>query len=253
MKSPLQRMRTATIRCSSDVLKWMGFAFLCMGTASTAVFQNGFLASSDQSFYDMLEPGNGMMGVASCAMVLMLLSAMAIPLYAKLLYEGWKHTGSIRNYFLRLGGIALLSEFPYDWAMQGKWLDMTAQNPIWSLLLALVMLEIFRRYGEGRSVGHILLKAVVLLATCLWAVLIQSDKGVLTILLIAAFYFSGAHKKIALWLGLALSLIEFPAPFSMLFVHCYDGKRGRTPRGVFYVLYPLQLVLFGLLGRLVAG
>lgn len=251
MKSPLQKMRTGTVRCSGDVLKWMGLLCVCMGTASTAVFQNGIFAQTGQSFYDLLEPGSGMMGIASVAMVLMLLSTMAIPLYAKLLYEGWKHTSSIRNYFLRLGGIALLSEFPYDWAMRGTWLDMSVQNPIWSLLLALVMLEIFQRYGEGRTVGRILLKGLVLVATCLWAALIQSNQGILTILLIAAFYFSGAHKKIALWLGLALSLIQFPAPFSMLFVHSYDGRRGRTPRSLFYVLYPLQLVLFGLLGRII--
>ncbi len=253
MKSPLQSMRTREVRCSGDFLKWMGFVCVCMGTASTAIFQNGILAQSGEALYDLLEPGKGMMGVASCAVALMLLSALAIPLYAKLLYEGWKHTSSVKNYFLRLGGIALLSEFAYDWAMRGKWLDMSVQNPVWSLLLALVMLEIFQRYGEGRSLGRILLKGAVLLAACLWAVLIQSYMGVLTILLVALFYFLRDHKKAMLWSGLALSLMQFPAPFGMLFVYWYDGKRGRAPRNLFYLLYPMQLVVFGILGRLIGG
>lgn len=253
MESPLQKMRTKELRCSSDFLKWMGFVCVCMGTASTAIFQNGIFAQSGESLYDLLEPGKGMMGLASCAVALMLFSTLAIPLYAKLLYEGWKHTSNIKNYFLRLAGIALLSEVPYDWAMRGKWLDMSVQNPIWSLLLALVMLEIFRRYGDGQGVGRVLLKGVVLLAACLWAVLIQSYMGVLTILLIASFYFLSAHKKAMLWVGLLLSLMQFPAPFGMLFVYWYDGTRGKTPRNLFYLLYPMQLVLFGILGHVISA
>ena len=250
MKSPLQMMRTREVRCSGDFLKWMGFLCICMGTASTAIFQNGILNVSGESLYDLLEPGRGMMGVASCAVVLMLLSAMAIPIYARLLYEGWKHTSSVKWYFLRLGGIALLSEAPYDWAMQGKWVDMSQQNPVWGLVLALVMLEIFRRYGEGKGTAKFLLKVLVLFAACLWALLIQSYMGVLTILLIASFYFLANHKKASFWVVLLLSCMQFPAPFGMLFAHWYDGSKPKAPSGLFYALYPLQLVVFGFIGQI---
>ena len=252
--NPLMRRRGRTVRCSGDVLKWLGFLCVCMGTCSAAVLQRGIIHLQDytsQSLYDILKPGGDMFGWASLAVGMSLLSALAIPIYAKLLYEGWKHTSNRRAYLLRLLGMAVLCEIPFDLAMSGAWLDITAQNPIWSLALAVVMLEIIRQYGEKPGAAGILIKLLVVIAACAWAMLLRSQMGVLVVLLAAVFHFLAARKGWTLLAGIALTLLQFPAPFGMLFVYWYDGTKGKAPRRLFYALYPLQLLAFALIAALV--
>lgn len=253
-KNPLLRGRTGTVRCSGDVLKWLGFACVVMGTCSISVLQRGILhleEQNSQSLYDMIKPGGGMFAWASGAVVMSLLSAVAIPLYAKLLYEGWKHTSNMRAYLARLLGMAVLCEIPYDLAVSGRWMNMTDQNPIWALAIALIMLEIIRQYGTRPGALGVLLKVAVVVAALIWALLLCSQMGILLIALIALFYFLEGKKGWTLAAGLLLTLIQFPAPFGMLFVHWYDGQKGNTPRKLFYVLYPAQLLTCALLANLV--
>lgn len=241
------------IKCSADVLKWLGFVCVCLGSFSTAVVQRGIIdldAFSTQTLYDAMKPGGGLMAWASLAVAAMLLSALAIPLYAKLLYEGWLHTANQMRYLGKLLLLALISECPYDWAFSGQLMDMSRQNPVWALAVAVVMLSIFRQYGIP-GIGGWLLKAAVLLAAVAWTVVLQSDMGMITVLLAAVFYFFAEKKSAQLLLGILICAIQFPAPFGMAFVHWYDGTRGKTPRLLFYILYPLQLLVFGLIASLV--
>lgn len=250
-KIRLRRIRPyREIRCSADVLKWLGFACVCLGTFSTAVVQRAIIqldSHSTETLYAALEPGGNMMGWASLAVVTMLLSAVAIPVYAKLVYEGWLHTSNQKKYLTRLLVLALVSEVFYDWAMRGKLVDLSVQNPVWSLAIAVVMLSIFRQYDRSVPV-----KVLVCVAALAWTVLLQSYMGALTVLLVAGFYFLSKKKKgWSTAYGAVLSLVQFPAPFGMFFVHWYDGRKGETPRKLFYILYPLQLLVFGLIAALI--
>lgn len=253
-RNPLMRKRAGTVRCSGDVLKWIGFVCVSMGTFSAAVLQRGVLhleEQTSQSLYDMIKPGGDMFGWASGAVILSLLSAVAIPLYAKLLYEGWKHTSNMRGYLMRLLGMAFLCEIPYDLAMSGRWMDLTDQNPIWTLAIALVMLEIIRQYGGRPGAVGPFIKVMAVVAALAWALLLRSQMGVLVVALVALFHFLEGKKGWTLAAGLALTLIQFPAPFGMLFVYWYDGTRGETPRKLFYLLYPAQLLVCALLASFV--
>lgn len=235
-------------KCSADVLKWLGFACICLGTFSSAVVQRGIIgleSYSTDTLYEALKPGGTMMGWASLAVVTMLLSAMAIPIQAKLLYEGWLHTHNQKQYLLRLLGMAVVCEIPYDLAIRGSFLDLSVQNPIWALAIAVIMLSIFRQYPNK------LLSAFVLIAACAWTVLLQSYMGMLTVVLVASFYFFSREKGLSTLAGVLVSCIQFPAPFGMFFVHYYDGAKGKTPRKLFYILYPLQLIVFAILAALI--
>lgn len=245
--------RGREIRCSSDVLKWVGFACVCLWTISTAVVQRGIMHMDQQtteSLYEMMEPGGGMFGWASCAVMLSLLSMPALPIYAKLLFEGWKHTSSGKAYLLRLVCAALVSEIPFDLAFQGKWWDMGQQNPIWGCVVALLMLLFFRRFASEPGAKSAFIRIIVLIAACAWTLLLQCQMGMLMVVLVALFFFFSGKKTATLVSGLLVSLIQFPAPFGMLFVHWYDGEPGKTPRGLFYGLYPAQLCVFFLCGLL---
>lgn len=254
-KINVTRKKRRMLELSGSALKWIGLVLTCMGTFSAAVLQRGVLrldSYTNETLYAALEPGSEMFGTVSAAVVCTLLSAMALPVYSKLVYEGWKHTSNAKQYLLRLALCALVSEIPYDLAYRGTWFDPTTQNPVWGLLLAALMLEIIKRYGCRPGLTGVALKALFIMAAAVWAVLGQSQLGVMFVLLTALQYcFEGSMVATMLG-GIALTLLQFPAPFGLLTVYWYNGRPGRAPRRLFYVLYPAQLLVFALLGWLAA-
>lgn len=251
------RPRRRLLSLSGSALKWIGLVCTVLGTFSMAVLQRGVLrldGYTNASLYEAMQPGSALFGTASLAVAGTLLSALALPVYAKLLLEGWKHTSSAKRYLLRLALCALVSEVPYDLAYRGRWLDLTSQNPVWGFLLAVIMLELIRRYAAPRpGAAGVLLKAAFIAAAAVWAVLIQSQLGVMFVLLTALFFcFEGSEISVMLG-GIALTVLQFPAPFGMVFVYWYNGQKGKAPRSLFYWFYPAQLLAFALVGRLLAG
>ena len=235
---------------SGSELKWVGFVCLCLSSFSIAVLQRGVMAldsyASTQELYEAMKPGSGMISWATAAVFCSLIATLAIPLYAKLLCEGFRHTSSVKRYILRLALCALVSEIPYDFAMNGKLLDFSVQNPVWALVVAAVMLAILRQWKFSSKAAAAGFSAVVVLAAVAWPLLLRVQLGPSLVLLTALFHFAGNRRTLAALAGAALTLPQFPAPFGVLLVHWYDGSKGKTDRRLFYVLYPAQLLAFGL-------
>lgn len=228
---------------SAGVLKWIGFACVCMNTFSVSVVQK--LTMRGQA------AGMDVTVLAAIAVTLAMLATMAIPMYAKLLAEGWKHTASPVRYLVRLLALALVSEVPYDLAVKGKAMDLAEQNPVWGLALALVMLLIFRWLESKGTAGAVPLKLLAVLAVCGWATILKINCGVMLVLLTAAFFLLREHRYISLVTGVLLSAPQFPAPMGMLFVHCYGGQPAKQPKWMFYLLYPIQLLMCWCLASLI--
>ena len=234
----------------SHVLKWIGFGCVCMGTLSVGVLQRVVIdleAYTNQTLYEAIAPGGGMMGIATLAVLTQLFSYAAIPIYAWLLWEGWKHTSNQLKYLGRLALLALIAEIPFDFAMTGSLLDMTKQNPVWALAMAGVMLLL---YGYCRQPGAagVALKVLVTLGAAAWTVVLQSYMGMVTVLLVAVFCCFEKHPKLRTALAVLVSMIQFPAPLGMFPVHWYNGEREEdTHKYLHYILYPVQLLVFGIL------
>lgn len=240
---------------SGGELKWVGFVCLCLSSFSAAVLQRGVMAldsyTTTQELYEAMRPGSGMIGWATAAVLCSLAATLAIPIYAKMLCEGVRHTSSVKRYILRLAACALASEIPYDFAMSGKLLDFSLQNPVWALLVAAVMLAILRQWKFPSKAASVGFSALVVLSAAVWPLLLRSYMGVLLVLLAALFHFAGTRRWLAALGGVVLTLPQFPAPLGMLLVHWYDGTKGKADRRLFYILYPAQLLLFGVWGLLV--
>jgi len=231
-----------TMLFSAGVLKWIAFACVCMNTFSVSVVQK--LTMRAQA------AGMDVTILAAIAVTLAMLAVMAIPMYAKLLTEGWKHTASPGRYLARLLGLALVSEIPYDLAVKGDWMDLTEQNPVWGLALSLVVLMLFRwMCSRGKAV--IPLQLLTVLAACGWATILKINCGVMLVLLTAAFFMLREHRYISLVTGILFSAPQFPAPLGMLFVHCYGGQPAKHPKWIFYLLYPLQFLVCWYLASLI--
>lgn len=53
--------------------------------------------------------------------------------------KNWRHTGDVWRYGLRLLVTAVAAEAPYDKIVTGRWWDWSVMNPIFGLLIALVV------------------------------------------------------------------------------------------------------------------
>lgn len=245
------------ITISSTAMKWTGLLLTCLSSLGIAVFQRGLLkmdtyASLEDLSTAMADPSNGVMGLASTAVTCSLIAAMALPLYAKLVYEGWKRMEDKRPLLLRLALCALVSEIPYDLAMNGRLLELEAQNPVWGLLLCAAMLEVLRLPKPRAKAASALLQILIVAGALAWALLLRVYMGTSLVLLAALFYFLEGNRTLSTLGGVLFTLPQFPACFGMLFVHWYEPneeKDAKYPK-LFYLLYPAQLLVFGLIGLL---
>lgn len=246
-QSDSRKKMISQVSWSSDVLKWIGFVCICLGTFSTAIIQRTILSVDTLSLETlrMLPKGDEKKQVWEIvALVTAFVSYGAVPVYARLFVDGWQHTSDRKRYLLRLGATALISEFAYDWVHSGTLLDMDRQNPMWALLIAAVVLSIFEHFSEN-GVAAVLMKVSAVVASMLWILLLQSNMGIATVLLVACFGLLGNHRTWQEICGGVICLTQYGGILGMVPVHFYNGIRGKCPGWLFYLLYPLQLLVFG--------
>ena len=135
----MERIRdTKSSGITAAALRTWGMVFLAMGIVATGILQNRLLRLGEVSpgqLLQAMQSSDSVMAFATLALVLRAVATCAVPIFALLLVEGARHTGSFRNYFLRVAGLALLSEIPYNLAISGRVLDLTTRNPAFSAWL----------------------------------------------------------------------------------------------------------------------
>ena len=234
---------------SSAALRTWGYLFLLLGVVARAVIQNGLLnlqGVSAQQLMDALQ-GSDVMALATASLVMQALEACAVPIFAFLLVEGFFHTGNFAKYLGRVALVALVSEIPYDLAMEGSFFVPDSQNPVFALVLGLILLWFYRYYG-GKSAKNVLINIVVTLAAVLWCGMLRIEHGAFTILLIAVAWFT--HGKpmrtlicaVASALGVAFSMLYLTAPISVLAIHYYNEEKGESSRIFNLLCYPVMLL-----------
>ena len=172
---------------------------------------------------------------------------LAFPLYCFLLVEGFLHTKSFRRYLLRMLLFALVSEVPFDFAMDGKLLDWTRQNMLFTLAVGLIMLYGMKTFSASRVV-----QVLIAIAAVFWCALMKTQFGLCMILLIAVYYLLRDQKS-KLWVGGVISLMYVTGPVSVFLLKRYNGQLGDRPnKYLFYCLYPLILLILGVITYVIA-
>lgn len=173
---------------------------------------------------------------------------IAFVLFSFLLVEGFLHTHDLRKYLLRIFLFALLSEIPFDLAIFQTAVQPDGQNVMFTLCIALLVLAGMERFAADAA-----MKALILLAGCGAAAILQTDYSYRGILLISLFYLLRGQKHLlypilcfyfVLWGGLeafavlALPLCAFYQP---------EKKEKPLPKYFCYSFYPAHLlVLWGI-------
>lgn len=170
---------------------------------------------------------------------------LAFPIYCFLLVEGFFHTSDLPGYIRNCFIFAVLSEIPFDMAVFGRVVYPYGQNVYFTLSIGLCTLAILdrMRYRTGSFAAGL---AVAGVSACI-AEICGADYGWRGILFILLFYVTKEMKE---WvrdlIGVCAFAYEVTAPLALIPIHFYNGERGRQPKYLFYAIYPVHLLVFGL-------
>lgn len=201
-------------------------------------------------------------------MVLRGIGRMAFPIYCFLLVEGLIYTRSRLKYAIRMFVFALISEIPFDMALNGCVLNWSYNNVFFTLFLGLLTIAatdyVMVHMADGANEGinpkllrflRIVLLLVIVLAGCILAeVVFRSDygaSGILTIYILYVFRnqrMAGFAIAISV-LGVLSSSLEFLALLMLVPMYFYNGTRGKQCKYFFYAFYPVHLLILALICR----
>lgn len=240
---------------TGSALRTWGILFLAIGIIARGVLQTRILGIGQVSSMELLElmqSSSQMMIFATLALVLQAMETCAVPIFTFLLVEGFQHTSNFGKYLLRVLGVAVLSEIPYNLAIGGKVLDFSSRNPVFGMVLALILLHFYGRFGE-KNVKNVLIKVLLTLAGLLWPGMLAIESGTPLILLVCVLWIFRkkpmARSMIGATAAIVCTLFDpffLAAPMGFLAVHFYNGEQGEENRVVNYLAYPAILLVIGL-------
>ena len=183
---------------------------------------------------------------------------LAFPIFIFLLVEGYSHTRNPRRYIFRLLLFAGISEIPFDLAFeisakkarQGVLMDMSTQNVFFTLAIGLAAIHMIKqvqdRYEKkGKSIA---VQMVVIALTSLLAELLHTDYAAAGVLAIVVAYYTKElpvrQRTVFFCIPLVItSPLEIAAVVDSCFFRRYNGTRGLSLKWVFYLFYPLHLLI----------
>ena len=235
-------------------LRAWGMLFAIAGIVSRSILQNKMLGvglRSMQELMELMQSDQTAMAIATVALILQAVETVAVPIFVFLLAEGFIHTSDWKKYFARVAGLAVLTEIPYDLAMNGKVLEFTSQNPVFGLVLCMVLLYLFERFS-----GKKLICVIMALGGLAWALMLRVDHGIPMLLMVCVIrlfrnkrMFMGFSGMAAAALCTGISPFYLAAPMGFLAIHFYNGEPGNSSRLVNYLFYPATLLLIGLVAK----
>lgn len=185
-------------------------------------------------------------------MVLRLIGRLGFPIFCFLLIEGFQHTRNVTKYAVRLLLFAIISELPFDLGFCGKPLHWGYQNVFFTLfigLLVMIALDYVYKKLENQKVVRIIVYVMVIAIGMVIAEFLKTDYSAIGVLTISVMYLFRHKRMLETGLGCAvltvLNPMEITSFLMMLPINWYNGERGWNIKWLFYVFYPVHiLVLF---------
>ena len=190
---------------------------------------------------------------------------LAFPLFCFFIVEGFHYTRNRKKYAIRLLVFALVSEIPFDMAFNGRILEGKYNNVGFTLLIGMLSIwvldtflgRIRQKYGDrfqGKLLEGLTIGAVLVVVYLLEYFLIKSDYGAAGVFAIIFLYLFSDRKMLGfaitvVWLGLTCGIIEFISICDLLPLHFYQGRQGRKMKYLFYIFYPVHLLILAGIGH----
>lgn len=229
-----------------------GILFAFLGALGRGILQNRLLHLGSVTAGELLQAmqsSDSVMLLATLALVFRAMETCALPIFAFLLAEGSSRTAGFSRYFLRVTALAFLTEIPYNLAISGEVLDLSSRNPVFGLVVALVVAYFFRRFGEKKP-AHIALGVIATLAGMVWCRMLHIQYGASLVFLFAVLWamkdkpaLRGVAGAGAAMLCCLSTMFYLASPMGFLPVHFYNGEKGTESRLRRYAAYPVFLLL----------
>jgi len=174
---------------------------------------------------------------------------IAFPIYCFLLVEGFQKTRDLKKYILRLGIFAVIAEVPFDLCFTSRAFSLSHQSVMLTLLVGVLTMwavSLLERHVANRFLLVSCTAAVTALGAAA-AELMNTDYGYMGVLCIMTLYVLRRVKWMQIAGGCLVFLWEIWAPLAFIPIWFYNGKRGLKLKYLFYLFYPLHLLLLYLL------
>ena len=185
---------------------------------------------------------------------------LAFPLFCFFRVEGFHYTHDRKKCALRLTIFAVLSEVPFDMALNQSVLELSYNNVFFTLFLGLLVIMAADRVMEHFSsdkmiseIGRMILLVVIGMVGCVLASYVFScDYGASGVIAIYIMYLLRSKRELGfafavISLGMLSGSLELLALLMLIPLHFYNGTRGKQHKYFFYAFYPLHLLLLALI------
>ena len=177
--------------------------------------------------------------------VLRFIGRLSFPIFCFLLVEGYLHTHDRKKYGIRLFLFALISELPWNLVHTGT-LRYAGQNVFFTLFLAYLGLCVAGRIEKGEeSTGR---GIALMLALLITSNALQCDYGSSGFGFVLMLYLLRRQQLFQAVVGSCMLSSRWQAGLAFIPIGLYNGRRGflkgRLASILFYLIYPLQLMVF---------
>jgi len=255
---------------SERTIKIIASICMLLYVVGTVVIEGGLLKtnSMDQSaLNNALASDSRLMAKASVAALFQFIGGFSVPLFAFVMVEGFLETASFKRYFLSIILLAFVTEIPYDFAKSGKTFYAYAQNPIWGVVISLVMIFAIQKIYKKEKIISALGCIFIVVAALLWDILLATEFGIVFTLLVLIYYIFREKRNKAILIAALLcilvgiggsafgfnGLLYIPGALAAYPIFLYSGQRGFDEGNYKYIFYAIVPVMYLSCGFIAKG
>lgn len=242
---------------NGNALRTWALLFAAAGVIGRGVIQTHMLGIGQINTSQLLEvisASDSVMKLATLSLVLQAMETCALPIFAVMLVQGVMHTSGFKAYALRVAVLAVLTEIPYNLAVNGTLFAFSSRNPVFALLVCMTLIYFYKTYS-GTSLKNILIKSAVTAAAIIWCEMLKIEFGSPMVLVVAVLWAFRSNSLYRNFAGAAAAIVcttfspfFLAAPMGFMAVHFYNEEKSTTSRVVNYLAYPGMLVAAAVIG-----
>lgn len=234
---------------SATALKNVAVLTMLLDHFAVAFLILGILVPISQDFLLSITQKETFDKIFTLQWVLREIGRVSFPLFAFLCALGYQHTKNVQNYVLRLLAFALISEIPFDLAFFPEDVGFFSghQNVYWTFAFSILGLWGYEWLKQQVPEKWNILAYFPLAIAVGASALMNTDYAILGVVMIFGFYFFRNNKKAQMIFYILLYGWRVSPLLALPLLYFYNGEQGasrsKTLRYLFYIFYPLHLIL----------
>lgn len=196
--------------------------------------------------------------------ILRSIGRISMPLFAFLIYQGYKHTKDLKQYIIRVLKFAIITQVLV--IIVGTIINLIDNtydinfyrepNILFSFSISLLYLVILDNIIKTNNVKKIFINILLILILFSLYIILDIEYGFIIpfFITILFLYDKIKYKKALIFSSCVLFLILFGESimkyslFAIISIYLYNGKKGFSNKKLFYYFYPVQYILFMIIG-----